>query len=247
MASSSTQTDLQRYPRPSLAIDVALLTVVPGYRPHLGVVLVRHRNGDGGPGWCLPGTFVHEGERLADAVRRVLRDKAGLSGVDPRQLHVFDDPARDPRGWVVTVAHADTIRAEDVDTHRSSDHDVTVAPVEGTGASARAQLPDRQRTLPYDHAEILSVATEDLRRRYAEAPDPAGLLPEPFTLLQLRQVHEAVGGRPLQKDTFRRRMEPHLIATDDRTTGTTGRPAQLFRRADSRAQSPEAPEGRAQP
>ena len=37
-------------------------------------------------------------ERLADAVKRSLREMAGVRGLRPRQLHVFDDPNRDARG-----------------------------------------------------------------------------------------------------------------------------------------------------
>ncbi|NCD20790.1 MAG: NUDIX hydrolase, partial [Actinobacteria bacterium] len=93
------------YPRPSVAVDVAVLTVVPGEElspsrrwsePGILAVLV-HRLPTGE--WALPGTFLHEGERLADAVARALHDKLGLDGVTPHQLRVFDDPTRDPRGW----------------------------------------------------------------------------------------------------------------------------------------------------
>ena len=60
-------------------------------------------------GFALPGTFVHEREHLHDAVLRSLRHKAGITGREPEQLKVFDDPDRDPRGWVVTVAHLDVV------------------------------------------------------------------------------------------------------------------------------------------
>ena len=81
---------LEDYPRPSVAVDTAVLTVDDGT---LCVVLVRPSEGDdpsahGRP--RLPGTFLHEGERLADAVLRSLLDKAGVTGLDPRQLHVLD-------------------------------------------------------------------------------------------------------------------------------------------------------------
>ena len=52
------------------------------------------------------------GETLADAVKRSLRDKAGVRGLQPRQLHVFDDPDRDDRGWVLSVAHVDVVQPE---------------------------------------------------------------------------------------------------------------------------------------
>ncbi|MFC7573109.1 hypothetical protein ACFQX8_12205 [Klenkia terrae] len=48
---------LTDYPRPSVAVDTAVLTVPP-VEASLDVVLVR---ADGG--WALPGTFLHEGRR----------------------------------------------------------------------------------------------------------------------------------------------------------------------------------------
>ena len=89
--------DSADYPRPSVAVDTAVLTVLDD---QLQVLLVP---GDGRLG--LPGTFVHEGEVLADAVRRSLREKAGVVGIEPFQLQVFDALDRDDRGWVLSVAH----------------------------------------------------------------------------------------------------------------------------------------------
>ena len=59
--------------------------------PNLGWWFWRYV-GPTGTGWALPGTFLHEGETLAEAVDRSLRDKANVRGLHPRQLHVFDDP-----------------------------------------------------------------------------------------------------------------------------------------------------------
>ena len=62
---------LADHPRPSVAVDVAVLTVRDDA---LHVVVVPHRL----LGLALPGTFLQQEERLADAATRVLRDKAGL-------------------------------------------------------------------------------------------------------------------------------------------------------------------------
>src|SRR6478609_2637441 len=98
---------LSDYPRPSVAVDTAVLTVDTA----LGLVVLEVRRPTG-TGWALPGTFLYEGETLADAVDRSLRMKANVRGLHPRQLHVFDDPRRDDRGWVLSVAHIDVVRPD---------------------------------------------------------------------------------------------------------------------------------------
>jgi len=203
---------LDDYPRPSVAVDTAVLTVDPDVG--LSVLQVRR---SGGRGWSLPGTFLHEAETLADAVNRSLADRANIRGLRPRQLHVFDELGRDDRGWVLSVAH------------------IAVVPVEQLAArfadSTRLVSADSPGRLIYDHVDIIVRAVDDLRARYAEVPDPGHLLGDEFTLRELRLTHEAVAGKALQRDTFRRAMEPRLEPTDGVTAGGRGRPAALFRRS----------------
>jgi len=231
--------DLARFPRPSVAVDVAVLTVLPagggGSRGSLDLaVLLWRRTGRTGTGkWGLPGSFLRERELLAAGVSRTLRDKCGIRGLAPRQLRVLDDPARDDRGWVLSVAHLDIAPATAL-TDRRSDAEVRLAlvvPPSGAATPRRRSvlaLPDGQRRLPFDHEAIVRLALDDLRARYRNRPDPSHLIPEPFTLRQLRLVHEAVHGSPLQKDTFRRAMLPFLNELDALEEGSLGRPARLY-------------------
>jgi len=208
---------LDDYPRPSVAVDAALLTVVPG-QERLSVLQVQRAEGpDGNPpaGWGLPGTFLHQGELLLDAVQRCLREKAGVDGTRPRQLHVFDKPDRDDRGWVLSVAHMDVVRPELLSGR--IEEKTRIVPADDLGI------------LPYDHTAIIRQAVRTVRASYELAPDPERLLAEPFTILRLRLMHEAVVGRPFQRDTFRRLMEPQLVGTGRTTAGARGRPAELFR------------------
>ncbi len=196
-----------------MAVDTALLTVDPA-DPELLVLQVRRIDG---PGWALPGTFLHHGERLAEAVERSLRTKADVRGLRPRQLHVYDDPARDNRGWVLSVAHVEVVPIRRLDSR--------------TPGQTRLVPVTRPGRLGYGHAEIVARAVADVRDHYAERPDPGHLLGRQFTLGELHRVHEAVAGRPLQRDGFRRRMKPLLRPTGHLVTRTGGRPAELFRRA----------------
>lgn len=209
---------LTDYPRPSVAVDTAVLTVPDGATT-LHVLLVKRTGSYDAGDWALPGTFLHEGERLADAVLRSLRDKAGIHGTSPRQLHVFDDPARDDRGWVLSVAHLDVVPWARLSPTLTGREDVRLVAV------------DDATNLPFDHDTIVTLAVTTLREAYTDKPDPHRLLPDEFTLLQLRRLHEAVHGRPLVKDTFRRAMQPHLQPTERFSEGEVGKPARIYRHA----------------
>lgn len=206
-SSGSSSASLEDYPRPSVAVDVAVLTV---RSDTLHVVVVDHRMG----GSALPGTFLHPGELLSDAASRALADKAGLVGVDFRQLRVFDDPHRDERGWVLSVGHSGAVPGELIPPG------LKLTEIVG----GRPTMP-----LLFDHAEIVALAVAELRMRFARALDPAGLLGDVFTVLQMRRLYQAVYGRPFVKDTFRR----HVIGAIEPTgelANAFGRPAELFRK-----------------
>ncbi|MEX7470089.1 NUDIX domain-containing protein [Mycobacterium adipatum] len=210
-AVSSSGRALTDYPRPSVAVDTAVLTP----DPDLGLAVLQVRRA-GGRGWALPGTFLHEKETLADAVKRSLADKGGIQGLVPRQLHVFDALGRDDRGWVLSAAHVAVVPAERLSTRFTEA--TRLVPVDAPGR------------LVYDHAEIIALAVGDVRARYAATPDPDRLLGGEFTLRDLRLLHESIVGESLQRDTFRRAMEPHLEPTGERVALGRGRPAELFRR-----------------
>lgn len=197
---------LTDYPRPSVAVDVAVLTVAD---ETVKALVVDHPRG-----LALPGTFLHPGERLADAARRALHDKAGLDGVEFHQMAMLDDPERDDRGWVLSMAHSAAVSFERFPTGAQ------LVPVDDTSE------------LAFDHSEVVDLAVDDLRRRYATAVDPSGLIGDEFTVLELRRLYEVIYGRRFPKDTFRRHLSHGLEATGEFSREGTGRPAELYRRTD---------------
>lgn len=205
---------LDDFVRPSVAVDTAVLTL-DETGGELQVLLVQR---DAGPRWALPGTILHEGEVLADAVRRALRLKAGVTGVRPRQLRVFDAPSRDDRGWVLSVAHVAVARRDRL--LRMLSDSARLTPV------ARV----RSRELAWDHAAIITAAVADMRARYADAVDPDRLLGPTFTMRELLHAHQAVAGKELQRDNFRRAMRDRVAPADESVQRGRGRPAELFRR-----------------
>ena len=95
--------DPAEFERPSVAVDLVLLSFVAG---SLQVLLLRRREMPERDKWSLPGGFVGMQESLDAAARRVMREKALLADdVFVEQLYTFGRPGRDPRGRVVSTAY----------------------------------------------------------------------------------------------------------------------------------------------
>jgi 8-oxo-dGTP diphosphatase len=84
---------------------------------------------------------------------------------------------------------------------------------------------------------MLGTAVKRIRGKLDYAPIGFELLPDRFSLRELRLVHEAILGRPLNKDSFRRRMLDRglVVPTGHRAGGVGHRPPELYRFADRQA------------
>ena len=83
----------------------------------------------------------------------------------------------------------------------------------------------------HDHRRILATAIARLRAKIKYRPVVFELLPEAFTLLLLQRTVEALAGRLLHKQNFRRLVESQDLVeeTGEAARETGGRPAKLFR------------------
>ena len=95
----------------------------------------------------------------------------------------------------------------------------------------RASEPVEGEPMTHDHRRILATGIARLRAKIKYRPVVFELMPPRFTLLQLQQAVEALAGRRLHKQNFRRLIEQQDLVeeTGDMATETRGRPAKLFR------------------
>jgi 8-oxo-dGTP diphosphatase len=227
------QYDPGAFEHPSVSVDVVLLTVRDGGLASLVCKRASHPHKGR---WSLPGGFIGMGESLDQAATRVLRSKGGLSRVWLEQLYTFGALGRDPRTRVISIAYyalIDAARLQAVETSDALALARVSVPWEGE-AGGPVELLDEEGeplALAFDHADILGMAVRRIRGKLDWAPIGFQLLPREFTLLQLQNVHQAILGRTLNKDSFRRRMlaSDLLRPTGTRQAGVGHRPAELFR------------------
>ena len=97
------------------------------------------------------------------------------------------------------------------------------------GSPQTSSLPGQSMIL--DHRRILATGIARLRAKIKYHPVVFELMPESFTLLQLQRCVEALAGRLVHKQNFRRLIEQQELVeeTGEMSQETGGRPAKLFR------------------
>jgi 8-oxo-dGTP diphosphatase len=227
---------ISSFPTPHLTVDVVLLTIEQGA---MKVLLMRRSCEPFADHLVLPGGFVREHQTLDATARWVLAEKARLPDVEVEQLYTFSEPGRDPRGWVVSVAHfalvpAGRLRAVLADA--GEDAGLQLATITAHPSGEVTLAVDGEIIAPgFDHLAIIATAVERIRGKLDWSMAAFALLPAEFTLYDVQRVHEVILGRPVNKAHFRKRMLERPMP-DGRRLVATGkfqrghhRPAELYK------------------
>ena len=206
-----------RYDRPSVTVDLVIFTL---QNRELNVLLVKRKNWPFEGRWALPGGFAGMDETLDQAARRELEEETGIRDIYLEQLYTFSDPQRDPRTRVISVAYIALVQA-DKQPLRVSDEstDVRWFPVR--------RLPG---PLAFDHDTILATGMDRLRSKLEYTTLAFQLLPEVFSILELKHIYEQILGEKLDKGNFYRKIKDAKVLEDTgmRREGR-GRPTTLYR------------------
>ncbi|WP_426624653.1 NUDIX hydrolase [Leifsonia sp. McL0607] len=208
-----------------------------GGQPQVWLPLVRRIRAPYDGRWALPGGPLRVGEDLAYAAARTLGDTTGLTPRYLEQLYTFGDAVRSPGDdRVVSIVYWALVGSAETEQATAG---------ENVGWFAADDLPQ----LAFDHNVIVEYALWRLRTKMEYSRIAHAFLGERFTLSQLREVHEAVLGRPLDPANFRRTIEASgaIVPTGDYLMGTRHRPPRLYRYNDSIDLADAGPLPRQQP
>jgi ADP-ribose pyrophosphatase YjhB (NUDIX family) len=96
--------DPGQYERPSVTVDMAVFTLLPGDPVKLGVLLIKRGDHPFIHRWAVPGGFINMDEDLIESAYRELLEETGVKDVMLKELGAFGAPDRDPRTRVITFA-----------------------------------------------------------------------------------------------------------------------------------------------
>ena len=212
---------------PRVAADVAVFAFLDGA---MNVLLVRRRYEPYESYWALPGGLLEPDETLEEAAERELREETGVTDTYMEQLATFSELDRDPRGRVISCCYLALVDGGRVRLRPGSDaREAAWRPLE-----ALLRETDEGTVLAFDHDRILAYARQRLAYKLEYQNVAWSLLPETFTLSELRRVYEAGIGRAFEPNNFRRIALGWGVLAESGERPTGGRPAATYRFADTR-------------
>lgn len=180
-----------KHPKHFVAVDC----VIFGYRKEELCLLLYPRGFEPAKGsWSLMGGFVQGNESSHDAAKRILKLTTGLEDIFMEQVETFSGTDRDPEARVISISYYALIRIDEHDELCVRQHGAHWWPI--------AELPE----LIFDHGKMVEKALIKLQQKAGYSLVGKELLPEMFTLMQLRKLYEAIFQREFDPGNFRKKI-----------------------------------------
>ncbi|HYK73183.1 MAG TPA: NUDIX hydrolase [Pseudoneobacillus sp.] len=174
--------------------DIAIFTIISEqeevYKPPvktLKIMLIQRAttNAEGeanieGGKWALPGGFINPNETAIVAAKRELEEETGVTDIHVKHFGVYDQPGRDPRGWIISNAHYAIVTQDYLSKRKAADD------------AAKVELFDLnevfQLNLAFDHRQIIDDALWFIKKDMALTTLAKNFLPAEFVLSELQGV-----------------------------------------------------------
>lgn len=209
-------------------------------RKYFSILLVKRGKKPFVDSWCLPGGYVADAETSRDATSRVLEKETGLTDVYMQQLKVNDSVDRDPRGRTISVSYMalidrtilkSTLREEacwfDIEVVENGNlytirltngvdvisYDVKRVAIDVKSDEYSYEIIG-ENDLAFDHAKLIIEGIMELRNKVNNTDIVFNLMPQEFTIGELKQVYELLLNKSLVNSAFRRTIADKVILTD---------------------------------
>jgi 8-oxo-dGTP diphosphatase len=195
--------------RPDITIDCAIFGYHDG---KLQLLLVKNKILTL---WCMPGGYVKRSETLDEASARITLERTGIGNLFLKQFKTFGDPGRnnaygvfDPEKLYeisgIRIPEDSWLMNQTLSVGFYAISDLVKAIPRADVLSSECQwFPiDEVPHLGFDHDEMVREALFTMRMHLYHFPVGKNLLPNKFTLKEIKQFYEAMSGKPLHATNF---------------------------------------------
>ena len=195
--------------RPNLSVDCAIFGYHDG---ELQLLLVKNKIVTK---WCLPGGYVKKSESLDEAAARTTVDRTGIKNLFLKQFKTFGNPGRsNSRGILdqkklfeitgLTIDKNSWLFGETVSVGFYAISDIVQAQpmADMFSDECRWFSLNKLPKLGFDHNEMVTEALHAMQIHLYHYPIGKNLLPEKFTLKEIKQFYEVMSGKTLHVTNF---------------------------------------------
>ncbi len=223
-------------------------------KKYFSILLVKREKEPFYGKWCLPGGYVKDDESSKEASLRILKKETGLEKVYMQQVGVYDEVDRDPRGRTISSAYMALIDRTilnqeleqkaawfDIEVEEKDNtikiklindeeiiYEVKKITIDNKTKEYEYEIINKS-DLAFDHELIIVKGIMDLRNKVESTDIVFNLMPELFTIGQLKQVYELLLGKELVNSAFRRVIAPKIVETGEMVRTGGHRPSVLCR------------------
>lgn len=222
-------------------------------KKHFSILLIKRDKEPFKDMWCLPGGYIKENENSFEGAIRVLEKETNIKDTYVEQLEVFDDIKRDPRNRTISTAYLSLIDKSKMKDELSSntkwfdieinenDTEINIKLVneEELFIKVKKTLINKkanqykydliESNLAFDHGLIITKGIIKLRNQAETSDIIFNLMPEKFTIGELKQVYEIILGKELINSAFRRVISKKVEEVDEVIQTGGHRPSQKYK------------------
>lgn len=201
------QQDLGNYEKPSLTID-NIIFAFNAKTEKLQVLLIERLKNPERHKYAFPGGFVNKDEDAKQAAIRETKEEVGIL-VDNKniwQVGLFSTPKRDPRYWVVSVAHVTYLPPQHVDKITAGDDAKSAHWVNIERDSDSLYFVDEigkridLNELAFDHKKMFMTSYNRIKQYLEIEPDIVQILGTEFTINEVLAIFKIFDERFAKMD-----------------------------------------------
>jgi ADP-ribose pyrophosphatase YjhB (NUDIX family) len=194
--------------RPNTTVDCVILGFDKG---NLQVLLMKNKMFTM---WCLPGGYIKKDETLEEAASRIAKYRTGIKNLFLKQFKAFGDPDRNEAHSVNLKELSRFVKADTIKLSWLAGPTVSIGFYAITDIQNVKPTPDVFSTacewFPINKLPKLGFAQDELVREALFAmrmslyhfPIGKNLLPEKFTLREIKEFYEVMSGKELNASNF---------------------------------------------